>query len=200
MSNPPPRRQQDAWSPPQETPTAHPFQTTRLAYISKETKNGTPTVKWQYRETIESSSVESRQSLDLLCHIADTLEVKGLGLQLLHWRRRVGVLARDITSKSNLYACCASITGLSSKLTTLLLSVTSDNNALLNHQSPLKDLSLRFSDKWSLYPDTFLGKQAGLIGIFSRVHLESITWESTAKTVSEITTTTSNNETNQVGI
>ena len=161
--------------------------TTRLADISKETKHGTPTVKWQYRATIESSSVESRYSLDLLRQLADTLEAESLGLQLFHRHTGTGVQAWEITSASDPYSCCTSITGLSSRLTTLLISVTSENKTLLNHQDPLKDPMCRFSDKWSFYPDTFLGKRAGPIGIFSGTHPKSISWDSTAKTVSDIT-------------
>ena len=86
--------------------------------------------------------------------------------------------------------------GLSPKITTLLLSVTSNNNTLLNHRNPLKDLPLCFREKWSFYPDTFLVKRSGLIGIFSGVHPESIAWELMAKTVSEITTTTNKSNTN----
>ena len=47
-----------------ETSTGDPtnschLQNTRLAYISQKTKNGTKTIKWQYRVTIESSSGEN---------------------------------------------------------------------------------------------------------------------------------------------
>ena len=179
-----------------------PFTKTQLAYISSETKNRTPTIKWQYRVTIESSSgenssVESRHSLDLLRTLANNLEAKSKGLQLFHRHRVLGVQAQEITSDSELCDYCTSIMGLSSKATALLLSVTSDNNTLLNHQDPLKDRTLSFGGKnWSFYPDMFLGKQSGLIGIFSGVHLESIAWELTAKTMSELTTTTAKSNTN----
>ena len=82
------------------------------------------------------------------------------------------------------------------KITTLLISATSNYNTLLNHRDTLKDLSLCFREKWIFYLDMFLGKRSGLIGIFCGVYPESIAWESMAKPVSEITTTTSKSNTN----
>ena len=140
--------------------------------------------------TIESSSVESRHSLDLLCQLADTLKAEGLGLQLFHHHKGVSVQAWEITRAPDPYSYCTSIMELSSRLATLLLSVTSNNKTLLNHQDPLKDLLCRFIEKWSFHQDSFLGKRAGLIGIFSGAHQESIPWDSTVKTVSDITKTT----------
>ena len=110
--------------------------------------------------TIESSSgknssVESRHPLDLLHTLANNLEAKSKGLQLFHCRNGGRVQAQEITSESNPYDYCTSIMGLSSKITTLLLLVTSDNNTLLNHQDPLKDLSLRFREECSFCPDIF---------------------------------------------
>ena len=144
-----------------------------------------------------SSSVESRHPLDILRTLANNLETKDIGLHLFHCHREVGVQARDTTSKSNPYAYCTSITGLSLKLTTLQLSVTPDKNTMLNNRDPLKTRTLSVSgEKWSFYPDKSLGKRTEVIGIFSGVHPASITWELTAKTVSEITTTTTKNNTN----
>ena len=165
MGNPtqkaPPRRHETSTGDP--TNPCH-LQNTRLAYISKETKNGTNTIKWQYLMMIESSSgesssVESRHPLDLLRTLANNLEAKSKDLHLFHKHRGVGLQAQEITSESNQYAYCSSIIGLSLKITTLLLSVTSDNNTLLNHRDPLKDRTLSINGKKrSFYPDTFLGK------------------------------------------
>ena len=50
-------------------------------------------------------------------------------------------------------------------------------------------------ETWSFHLDAFLEKRSGLIGIFNGVHLESIAWELTAKTMSEVTTTTTKSNT-----
>ena len=86
----------------------------------------------------ENSSVESRHPLYLLRTLANNLEAKSKGLLLFRHHRGVGVQAQEITSDFDLYAYCTSIMGLLSKITTLLLWVTSDNNTLLNHRDPLK--------------------------------------------------------------
>ena len=95
----------------------------------------------------ENSSVESRHSLDLLRTLANNLEAKSKGLQLFHHHRGVGVQAQEITSESDPYAYCTSIMDLSSKIITLLLLVTSDNNTLLNQGDPLKDILLCSREK-----------------------------------------------------
>ena len=159
MGNPTPKaptRRQETYTGDPANPC--PLQNTQLSYISKETKNGTPTVKWHYRVTIESSSGENRHPLDQLRTLANNLEAKDIGLQLFHRHRGVREQAQDITRKSDPYAYCTSITGLLSKLTTLQLSVTPDKNTILNSRDPLKKRMLRVSSKkWSFYPDKFLG-------------------------------------------
>ena len=123
----------------------------------------------------------------LFRQLADKLEAEGLDLKISHLHKGVSVQTGEITSLSDLYSYCSSITGLTSRTTSLLFSVTSDNNQLLSHKDPLKDLLYRFTEKWSFYPDTFLGKRSRLIRIFSGVHPDSVPWDSTAKIESDTT-------------
>ena len=126
--------------------------------------------------------------MELLCQLADNLEAEGLNLKISHLHKGVSVQAREVTNSSDRYSHCSSITGFTSRLTTLLLSVTSDNKQQLNHKDRLKDLSCRFTENWSFHPDLFLGKRTGLVGIFSGAHLEIISWDdSMVKTVSGMT-------------
>ena len=100
---PPWRHETSTWDPTNPCQ----LQNTKWAYISKETKNGTTTIKWHYRVTIESSSgenssVESRHPLDLLRTLANNLEAKSKGLQLVHRHSGVGVQAQEIMSEPDL--------------------------------------------------------------------------------------------------
>ena len=81
----------------------------RLAYISKDTKNDTQYTKWQYCLHVESYKIESHNAFELLRQLADNIKADSLKLKGFHHQRGNSMQAREITSLSNPYSYCTSI-------------------------------------------------------------------------------------------
>ena len=177
---PPPR---DSNCPPDPT---HFTNRAHMCKISNE--NGPETTVWHYRLTKhhQHDRQQNKQRTsphEMLIDLIDALssDDKHYFLAKQNTDTITAVTRDDITMNPDIYNFVSSYTNLPKASSTSLLIRIASNQANNQHnERPIDDILYKLEGKWTIHPDKFQGKKSCMVGVFSKIIHEGVSWDKTA--------------------
>jgi hypothetical protein len=96
------------------------------------------------------------------------------------------VTSDDITANSDIYNFASSYTNLpKAKSTSLLIRIASNQANNQHNERPIDNISYKLEGKWTIHPDNFQGKKSCMVGVFSNIIHEGVSWDDTAEMIAQ---------------
>ncbi len=183
---PPPR---DSNRPPDPT---HFTNRAHMCKISNE--NGPEMTVWHYRLTKHHHHDNRQQQKqrtspqEMLIELIDALSSDGNHYFLVKQNTDTitAVTSDDITENPDIYNFVSSYTNLPKASSTSLLIRIASNQANNQHnERPIDNISYKLEGKWTIHPDNFQGKKSCMVGVFSNIIHEGVSWDDTAEMIAQ---------------
>ena len=96
------------------------------------------------------------------------------------------VTSYDITANSDISNFASSYTNLpKAKSTSLLIRIASNQANNRHNERPIDAISYTLEGKWTIHPDNFQGKKSCMVGVFSNIIHEGVSWDKTAEMIAQ---------------
>ena len=175
--------------PSNSTRPPDPFHPNKAHMSTIANENGSETTVWHYRLTKHHDKHQPRTSPhDMLIELTNTFYNSGNHFFLIHQKTGeiTAVTRREIADSHEISNFVSSYTNIPKASSTSLLVRIASNQANLQHiERPIDDLACSFTGRWTIHPDCFQGKKSCMIGVFSNIIHEGVSWDKSSAMISQ---------------
>ena len=175
--------------PSNSTRPPDPFHPNKAHMSTIANENGSETTVWHYRLTKHHVKHQPRTSpQDMLIELTDTFSNSGNHFFLIHQNtdKITAVTSQEIAESHEISNFVSSYTNIPKASSTSLLIHIASNQANLQHiERPIDDHACSFTGRWTIHPNRFQGGKSCMIGIFSNIIHEGVSWDKSSAMITQ---------------